>query len=49
MKISRANGEVCGGVVTRIDTEANLETQYVKSSIEVDQDCATGLFLNEAC
>ena len=48
MKITRASGEACGGVVTRIDTEANLETQYVKSSIQVEEGCASGLFLNEA-
>ncbi|MDU8928551.1 HlyD family efflux transporter periplasmic adaptor subunit [Alisedimentitalea sp. MJ-SS2] len=48
MRITRASGAVCGGVVTRIDTEANLETQYVKSSIEVEEGCAAGLFLNEA-
>lgn len=46
--ITRRNGQTCAGVVTWIDTETNLETQYVKSSIDLDETCAVDLFINEA-
>lgn len=48
VRISRVNGEICTGTVTRIETEVNLETQYVQATIDVDPQCAPGLFLNEA-
>lgn len=46
--ITRVNGQVCGGTITRFDTEADLENQFVKATIEVDEVCAPELFLNEA-
>lgn len=48
VRIARLNGDACGGTFTWIGTEADLEHQYVKSSIEVDEACAPALFLNEA-
>lgn len=48
VQISRVNGQVCAGTFTRFDTEADLENQFVKATIEVDEACAPGLFLNEA-
>ncbi|MEM9580881.1 MAG: HlyD family efflux transporter periplasmic adaptor subunit [Pseudomonadota bacterium] len=46
--ISRINGDTCGGTFTWIGTRADLENQFVKSTIDVDPDCAPQLFLNEA-
>ncbi|MBS0125611.1 HlyD family efflux transporter periplasmic adaptor subunit [Thetidibacter halocola] len=46
--IQRASGTTCDGAITRIDTEADLESQFVQASIAVDGTCAPGLFLNEA-
>jgi len=46
--IARINGETCEGKFTWIGTEADLENQYVKSSIDVNEACAPQLFLNEA-
>ncbi|WP_417524484.1 HlyD family secretion protein [Marinovum sp.] len=48
VRIGRINGQACGGAFTWIGTEADLEHQYVKSSIEVDEACASALYLNEA-
>ena len=48
VRIARINGQSCGGAFTWIGTEADLEHQYVKSSIEVDEACAPALYLNEA-
>ena len=48
VRIARLNGEACGGTFTWIGTEADLEHQYVKSTIEVEESCAPALFLNEA-
>lgn len=48
VRIARINGQSCGGSFTWIGTEADLEHQYVKSAIEVDETCAAALFLNEA-
>lgn len=48
VRITRVNQQVCGGTITRFDTEADLENQFVKATIEVDEDCAPQLFLNEA-
>lgn len=48
VRIARINGQSCGGSFTWIGTEADLEHQYVKSSIEVDEACAPALYLNEA-
>lgn len=46
--VRRGNGQGCGGSITWIDTEADLESQYVKTTIDVEQACAAALFLNEA-
>lgn len=48
VRITRVNDQTCGGRITRFDTEADLENQFVKATIEVDETCAPGLFLNEA-
>lgn len=48
VRIARVNGQLCDGVFTRFDTEADLENQFVKATIEVDETCAPDLFLNEA-
>ncbi|WP_323767747.1 HlyD family secretion protein [Marinovum sp.] len=48
VRIARINGQSCGGSFTWIGTEADLEHQYVKSAIEVDEACAAALYLNEA-
>ncbi|KHQ53362.1 efflux RND transporter periplasmic adaptor subunit [Mameliella alba] len=48
VRITRVNGQVCAGTITRFDTEADLENQFVKATIEVDETCAPDLFLNEA-
>jgi len=48
VSIARINGAACEGAFTWIGTEADLENQYIKSSIEVDEVCAPTLFLNEA-
>ncbi|MBV2360484.1 HlyD family efflux transporter periplasmic adaptor subunit [Thalassococcus sp. CAU 1522] len=46
--LHRVTGPDCDGTVIQIGTEADLETQYVKATIEVDPTCAPALFLNEA-
>ncbi|MDJ0824581.1 MAG: HlyD family efflux transporter periplasmic adaptor subunit [Rhodobacter sp.] len=46
--VTRVNGEICGGTITRIDTEADLENQFVEATVDVDAACAPALFLNEA-
>lgn len=48
VQVKRVNGEICGGQITRVDTEADLENQFVEATIEVEPTCAQGLFLNEA-
>lgn len=46
--VTRVNGETCGGTITRLDTEADSETQFVEATVDVDESCAPRLFLNEA-
>ena len=46
--ITRVNDESCGGTITRLDTEADLETQFVEATVDVEVACASSLFLNEA-
>ncbi|KMW59471.1 putative RND efflux membrane fusion protein [Candidatus Rhodobacter oscarellae] len=46
--VERVTGETCGGAITRIDTEADTETQFVEATVEIDPACAPGIFLNEA-
>jgi multidrug resistance efflux pump len=48
VKVKRINGEICDGAITQIDTEADLESQFVEATINVDAACAPSLFLNEA-
>jgi hypothetical protein len=48
VKIERFNGEACGGTINWIGTEADLENQFIKSLIEVNENCASALYLNEA-
>ncbi len=48
VEVIRVNGQSCPGTFTRVGTEANLETQNVKTTIDVDATCAPDLFLNEA-
>lgn len=48
VKVERVNGETCAGRFTWIGTEANLENQYVRTRIDVEESCAAALFLNEA-
>ena len=46
--VVRINGDICPGIISLIDTEANLETQNVKITIELNSKCASVMFLNEA-
>lgn len=48
VKITRVNGDACDGTVTRLDTEADPETQFVEATVDVDPACAPSLFLNES-
>ena len=48
VQVTRVNGTSCGGTITRIDTEADLETQFVEATVDVDPACAPSLFLNES-
>ena len=48
VQVTRVNGAACGGTITRIDTEADLETQFVEATVDVDPACAPNLFLNES-
>lgn len=48
VRITRVNNQSCDGTITRFDTEADLENQFVKATIDVEESCAPDLFLNEA-
>ena len=48
VNVSRINGIICLGIFSGVDTEANLETQNVKTTIKLDSSCAKSMFLNEA-
>ncbi|MDG2405022.1 MAG: HlyD family efflux transporter periplasmic adaptor subunit [Paracoccaceae bacterium] len=48
VNIIRINGQTCPGVFSLVGTEANLESQKVKTTIELDASCAMTMFLNEA-
>ena len=48
VNVSRINGKICLGIFSGVDTEANLETQNVKTTIKLDASCAKSMFLNEA-
>ena len=45
--VTRINDEACNGTITRLDTEADLETQFVEATVDVEESCAPRLFLNE--
>ena len=47
VNIKRVNGKTCPGVFSLIGTEADLESQHVKTTIEIDASCAPDMFLNE--
>ncbi len=48
VNVIRINGDTCRGMFTLIGTEVNLESQNVKTTIDLDPDCAPHIFLNEA-
>ncbi|MEZ7813750.1 MAG: HlyD family secretion protein [Paracoccaceae bacterium] len=48
VNVIRINGQTCPGIFSLVGTEANLENQNVKISIELDASCAPTMFLNEA-
>jgi multidrug resistance efflux pump len=48
VNIIRINGQTCPGVFSLVGTEANLESQKVKTTIELNAPCALTMFLNEA-
>jgi multidrug efflux pump subunit AcrA (membrane-fusion protein) len=48
VKVTRVNGQSCAGTITRLDTEADSETQFVEATVDVEEGCAPSLFLNEA-
>ena len=48
VNVVRINGQTCPGIFSLVGTEANLESQNVKTTIELDAACAKTLFLNEA-
>lgn len=48
VKITRVNGQVCNGAITRFDIEATLESQFVEATVDVEVSCAPSLYLNEA-
>ncbi len=48
VRVRRVNGQDCGGAITRIDTEADAESQYVEATVDVEEVCAPSLFLNES-
>lgn len=47
VNVKRVNGETCPGVFSLISTEADLESQHVKTTIELAASCAPNMFLNE--
>ena len=48
VNVIRVNGQICPGVFSGVETEANLENQNVKTTIDLDKNCARSMFLNEA-
>jgi len=48
VNVIRTNGQVCKGVFSSVGTEADLESQNVKATIDLDRSCAPLMFLNEA-
>ena len=48
VNVVRTNGQICPGVFSLVGTEADLESQNVKATIDLDASCAPLMFLNEA-
>lgn len=48
VNVIRINGQICPGIFSLVGTEANLETQNVKITLELDVSCAATMLLNEA-
>ena len=48
VNVIRINGQICPGIFSLVGTEANLETQNVKITLELDASCAATMLLNEA-
>ena len=48
VNVVRTNGQICQGVFSLVGTEADLESQNVKATIDLDVSCAPLMFLNEA-
>ena len=48
VNVIRVNGQICPGAFSLVGTEADLESQNVKTTIELDASCAPTMFLNEA-
>jgi len=48
VNVIRTNGQICQGVFSSVGTEADLESQNVKATIDLNASCAPLMFLNEA-
>jgi len=48
VNVIRTNGQVCRGIFSLVGTQADLESQNVKATINLDPGCAPLMFLNEA-
>ena len=48
VNVIRTNGQVCSGIFSLVGTQADLESQNVKATIDLDPACAPLMFLNEA-
>jgi multidrug efflux pump subunit AcrA (membrane-fusion protein) len=48
VNVIRVNGQICPGTFSGVETEANLENQNVKTTIDLNEACARSMFLNEA-
>ena len=48
VNVIRTNGQICRGIFSLVTTEADLESQNVKATIDLDPTCAPSMFLNEA-
>jgi hypothetical protein len=48
VNVIRTNGQICRGIFSLVGTEADLESQNVKATIDLDASCAPLMFLNEA-
>ena len=48
VNVIRTNGQVCRGIFSLVGTQADLESQNVKATIDLDPACAPLMFLNEA-